>query len=88
MLLLKFLIKEQKIAKNAWSMVIRQSKGYGHWFVVIIFLIYITFQDNASRMQKLVDELNSHISHIVKGGGQKAIERHTSRGNYICSDSL
>ena len=31
-------------------------------------------------MQKLVTELKSNIAHIVKGGGQKAIERHTSRG--------
>jgi acetyl-CoA carboxylase carboxyltransferase component len=34
-------------------------------------------------MQKLVEELRSNISHIVKGGGQKAIERHTSRGKFL-----
>ena len=34
-------------------------------------------------MQKLVTELKSNIAHIVKGGGQKAIERHTSRGERL-----
>ena len=40
-----------------------------------------SFQDNDSRMRKLVNELKTNIGHIVKGGGEKAIERHTSRGH-------
>ncbi len=49
-----------------------------HWFK---FYGGLFDQDNAARMQILVDELNSRIAHIVRGGGEKAIERHTSRGN-------
>ena len=33
------------------------------------------------RMQKLVDKLQSRVNVIMKGGGEKAVARHTSRGN-------
>lgn len=39
-------------------------------------------------MQILVDELNSRIAHIVRGGGEKAIERHTSRGKLVARDRI
>ena len=39
------------------------------------------FQDNHVRMQKLVDKLQSRVNVIMKGGGEKAVARHTSRGN-------
>ena len=32
------------------------------------------------RMQKLVDKLQSRVNVIMKGGGEKAVARHTSRG--------
>lgn len=31
-------------------------------------------------MQNLVNQLKNHISNAEKGGGQAAIERHTSKG--------
>lgn len=31
-------------------------------------------------MTRLVEELQGRVNHIVKGGGEKAVERHTSRG--------
>ena len=33
------------------------------------------------RMQKLVDKLQSRVNVIMKGGGEKAVARHTSRGS-------
>ena len=37
------------------------------------------FQDNEQKMSKLVQELRDKVDKIVQGGGQKAIDRHTSR---------
>ena len=34
-------------------------------------------------MQKLVDKLKTRVDVITKGGGEKAIARHTSRGKII-----
>ena len=31
-------------------------------------------------MQNLVEKLNSRVNVILKGGGEKAVARHTSRG--------
>ena len=31
-------------------------------------------------MRKLVDKLNKRVDGIAKGGGEKAVARHTSRG--------
>ena len=42
---------------------------------------FLYFQDNQMRMQKLVDKLQSRVNVIMKGGGEKAVARHTSRGN-------
>ena len=46
------------------------------------------FQENARSMQKLVDELKENVSLIVKGGGEKAIERHTSRGKLVARERI
>ena len=35
-------------------------------------------------MQKLVDKLKSRVDIITKGGGEKAVSRHTSKGKYFC----
>ena len=40
----------------------------------------IWLQDNANRMQALVDKLRTRIDKVVEGGGEKAIQRHTARG--------
>ena len=34
-------------------------------------------------MQKLVDKLKSRVDIITKGGGEKAVSRHTSKGKYF-----
>ena len=34
-------------------------------------------------MQKLVDKLKSRVDIITKGGGEKAVSRHTSKGKYV-----
>ena len=49
-----------------------------------IFFISFHSQDNQSRMQKLVDKLQNRINVIVQGGGEKAVARHTSRGDQKC----
>lgn len=46
------------------------------------------FQDNQSRMSNLVTELKDKISVVVQGGGEKAIERHTSRGKLVARDRI
>ena len=33
-------------------------------------------------MQSLVDKLKTRVDVITKGGGEKAVARHTSRGMY------
>merc|ERR1719220_465419 len=40
------------------------------------------------RMQKLVDKLQSRVNVIAKGGGEKAIARHTSRGKLVARDRI
>ena len=40
-------------------------------------------QENETRMQKLVDKLKSRVDIITKGGGEKAVSRHTSKGKYF-----
>ncbi|XP_026281091.1 probable methylcrotonoyl-CoA carboxylase beta chain, mitochondrial [Frankliniella occidentalis] len=38
------------------------------------------FQENFSSMKALVDELHTTVGRIVQGGGEKAVQRHVSRG--------
>ena len=46
------------------------------------------FTDNQAKMADLVTELRSKISTITAGGGQKAVERHTSRGKLFVRDRI
>ncbi|XP_017050368.1 probable methylcrotonoyl-CoA carboxylase beta chain, mitochondrial [Drosophila ficusphila] len=46
------------------------------------------FKQNANEMGKLVGELRNFTSQVLKGGGQKAIERHTSRGKLLARDRI
>jgi len=46
------------------------------------------FQDNQERMSKLVAELRTKVEKIAQGGGQKAIDRHTSRGKLVARERI
>ena len=46
------------------------------------------FADNQARMASLVSELRTKISSITAGGGEKAVERHTSRGKLFVRDRI
>lgn len=46
------------------------------------------YQDNANRMQALVDKLRTRIDKVVEGGGEKAIQRHTARGKLVARDRI
>ncbi|XP_059154785.1 methylcrotonoyl-CoA carboxylase beta chain, mitochondrial-like [Physella acuta] len=46
------------------------------------------YQEKYSRMQALVNELKDRVSVILKGGGDKARERHTSRGKMLPRDRI
>jgi len=39
-------------------------------------------------MQNLVGKLNSRVNVILKGGGEKAVARHTSRGKLVARDRI
>lgn len=46
------------------------------------------FQENFERMSTVVAELKRIISTIQQGGGQKAIDRHLSRGKLLPRDRI
>eukprot|EP00088_Acartia_fossae_P046158 TRINITY_DN4979_c0_g1_i2.p1 TRINITY_DN4979_c0_g1~~TRINITY_DN4979_c0_g1_i2.p1 ORF type:complete len:567 (+),score=132.86 TRINITY_DN4979_c0_g1_i2:34-1734(+) len=46
------------------------------------------FKDNEDRMTKLVAELRTKVEKIAQGGGQKAIDRHTSRGKLVARERI
>ncbi|XP_012938424.1 methylcrotonoyl-CoA carboxylase beta chain, mitochondrial [Aplysia californica] len=46
------------------------------------------YQEKYARMQALVEELRGHVSTILKGGGEKARERQTSRGKMLPRDRI
>ncbi|CAH1789182.1 unnamed protein product, partial [Owenia fusiformis] len=46
------------------------------------------YQENYRRMRALVDELKNKVGHIVKGGGDKARERHIGRGKLMPRDRI
>ncbi|CAL1528091.1 unnamed protein product [Lymnaea stagnalis] len=46
------------------------------------------YQEKYSRMHALVQELREKVSHILLGGGEKARERHTSRGKMLPRDRV
>lgn len=39
-------------------------------------------------MQKVVDELRAKVSKVMQGGGEKAIQRHTSKGKLLPRDRI
>ena len=47
-------------------------------------------QENYEQMKKLVDELKSTTSYVMAGGkqGEKAIQRHTSKGKLLVRDRI
>jgi len=47
-----------------------------------------SFKDNENRMQKIVDKLKTRVDVITKGGGEKAVARHTSRGKLVARDRI
>ena len=46
------------------------------------------FIENHDRMSALVSELKQKIDTITRGGGEKAVERHTSRGKLFVRDRI
>ena len=46
------------------------------------------FKDNDARMRALVHELRAKVERAVKGGGEKAVQRHTSRGKLVARDRI
>ncbi|GAB6031992.1 Methylcrotonoyl-CoA carboxylase beta chain, mitochondrial [Chamberlinius hualienensis] len=46
------------------------------------------FQDNYLRMKVLVDKLKQDVSHIVKGGGQKTVQKHKARNKWFVRDRI
>ena len=46
------------------------------------------FVDNKTQMDELVSELKQKIGNITQGGGEKAVERHTSRGKLFVRDRI
>ncbi|XP_043655849.1 probable methylcrotonoyl-CoA carboxylase beta chain, mitochondrial [Drosophila teissieri] len=46
------------------------------------------YKENASEMARLVNELRNFTSQVLNGGGQKAIERHTSRGKLLARERI
>ncbi|XP_014661549.1 PREDICTED: methylcrotonoyl-CoA carboxylase beta chain, mitochondrial-like [Priapulus caudatus] len=46
------------------------------------------FQENHERMVTLIDELKSKINTIVEGGGEKAKQKHLSRGKLLVRDRI
>ena len=46
------------------------------------------FVENHERMSALVTELQDKIGTITRGGGEKAVERHTSRGKLFVRDRI
>jgi 3-methylcrotonyl-CoA carboxylase beta subunit len=48
----------------------------------------VTFEANATHMRSLVSDLRTKIADIAKGGGEKARERHLSRGKLLPRDRV
>src|SRR3546814_4570727 len=46
------------------------------------------FRDNAAQMQALVDDLKAKVLQIKQGGGDKAREKHLSRGKMLPRDRV
>ncbi|XP_043225818.1 methylcrotonoyl-CoA carboxylase beta chain, mitochondrial-like [Amphibalanus amphitrite] len=46
------------------------------------------FQENHQRMSALVSELSGHVERILAGGGEKAVQRHTSKGKLLVRERI
>ncbi|XP_047484287.1 methylcrotonoyl-CoA carboxylase beta chain, mitochondrial-like [Penaeus chinensis] len=46
------------------------------------------YKENETRMTALVDELRGRIHHISLGGGEKAIQRHKSKGKLLVRERI
>ncbi len=46
------------------------------------------FAENRARMGELVEELRERSAQVAKGGGEKAIERHRSRGKLLARERI
>ncbi|KAF4526142.1 hypothetical protein B566_EDAN012453 [Ephemera danica] len=46
------------------------------------------FRENDTHMRQLVTELRENITRIVRGGGEKAIERHRSKGKLLARERI
>ncbi|XP_023225525.1 methylcrotonoyl-CoA carboxylase beta chain, mitochondrial-like [Centruroides sculpturatus] len=46
------------------------------------------YKENYKNMKNLVDELKANVSNIIKGGDEKAISRHTSKGKILVRDRI
>ncbi|ALC42180.1 CG3267, partial [Drosophila busckii] len=46
------------------------------------------YKENASEMNKLLTQLRTLTSQVLTGGGDKAIERHTSRGKLLARERI
>src|SRR5919108_5093888 len=47
-----------------------------------------TFEHRRERMQGLVDELRERTALVAAGGGEKAVERHRSRGKLTARERI
>nr|CAD7199280.1 unnamed protein product [Timema douglasi] len=45
-------------------------------------------QENEAQMKSLVDELKKTVSQVSKGGGVRAIDRHTSKGKLLARERI
>src|SRR6185312_2590583 len=41
------------------------------------------FRGNAARLSELVDDLQAQLARVAEGGGEKARDKHTSRGKLL-----
>ncbi|XP_075549438.1 methylcrotonyl-CoA carboxylase subunit 2 [Dermacentor variabilis] len=46
------------------------------------------FQENYGRMKALVDKLKGTVEEITKGGDEKSVQRHTSKGKLMVRDRI
>src|SRR6188508_1021214 len=47
-----------------------------------------TFERRRARMEGLVAELRERTAHVAQGGGEKAVERHRSRGKLTARERI
>ena len=46
------------------------------------------FRENSASMQAQVDELKSRMAKVAEGGGERAVERHRSRGKLLARERI